>query len=79
MQILAATSEGRNVLFLWNWFLMLLFETEFVIPYISFMFYILAQGQKYAETGFAMSNVTFGDRSTLKDWSTYAVTELHHL
>ena len=47
--------------------------------YTLYMFYVLAQGQKHAETGFAMSNVTFGVRSKLKHWSIYAVTELDHL
>jgi hypothetical protein len=74
MQVLAVTSEGRKVIFLLYWFLMLLFET--VLLSRCFMFYLFTQ--KYAGTGLAMSNVTFGDRSTLTHWSTYVVNELHN-
>ena len=75
MQVLAVTSEGRKVIFLLYWFLMLLFETVFLLSR-CFMFYLFTQ--KYAGTGLAMSNVTFGDRSTLTHWSTYVVNELHN-
>ena len=75
MQVLAATSAGRKVIFLLYWVLILLFETVFVHSR-CFMFYLFTQ--KYAGTGLAMNNVTFGDRSTLTHWSTYVVTELHN-